>query len=176
MRRAVLVCLALVAAAACDGHARRAADRPVLLWSAPRAGLEFPLPPEAEWRPVYQKLRRELAAREGGNWRWACFSAGDFDRVLSFYRERYGLAAGSVRVTVENGQKVFATVRRVAAGLGHPVPAARGRSRRVRTARLGARGNLPAVMLESPFLDLDTGRVRPGTLISMSWRPAEDAP
>lgn len=172
MRRpgpAVLAML-LLAAAGCGRRSVHVPAKPIVLWSAGAPEPEFSLPPEARWQPVYQKLRRELAHRSGKDAQWVCFSSGKLPAVLAFYARKYGPGEAKKRVTSAPAAAMFATVRKVAADLGHPVPPSPVPPGRVRIIILPQRGNLPRVRLESPFLDLETGRVERGTLISMRWR------
>ena len=140
------------------------------MWSSGPVEPEFPTPPEATWQPLYQKLRGELAARGGHEDRWTCFSSGPLRDVIGFYAGRYQLDPAAIRVVSRPAGEVFSTVRKVSAELGHPVPVHAAGLAPVRSATLAQRGALPMVILESPYLDLATGRVRPGTLISMRWR------
>ncbi len=166
----------LLLPAGCGGHPSEPAQKPVVLWQSGLREPEFPLPPEARWAPIYQKLRCKLEGQTGTPYRWTCFAGGDFGTVLHFYAERFGVQPGSVPVERRPVAEVLGIVRGMAARLGHPVPGGREHGGMVRIARLGPSGRLPVVRLESPYLDLDTGALRKGTLISMRWRPREEAP
>ncbi len=170
MRRTAIIAMLMLGAAGCAKAPVHHPAKPVVLWTNGASSPEFPVPPEAAWRPVYQKLRRKLAHRSGSNAQWVCFSAGPLKTVASFYARRYGADQGKLRVSSIPAASLFHTVRKTAASLGHTVPPWHRSSGRVRIIVFPQHQNLPRVRLESPFLNLTTGRVESGTLISMSWR------
>ena len=170
MRRPVVMAALLLTAFGCGQRPTHTPVKPVVLWSAGAPAPEFPVPREARWQPVYQKLRRELAHRSGRDAQWVCFSSGRLHGVLAFYARRYGADPAKVRVTSTPAGAMFATVRKVAASLGHPVPPSPLSAGHVRIVILPQQGNLPHVRLESPFLNLENGQAEKGTLISMRWR------
>jgi len=172
----LLAAVALLPAAACGNRPAPPPPRPVALWESGPAPVEFPLPPGARWAPEYQRLRCKLELRSGTSSRWTCFAGGSFESVLRFYAGRFGVRADGVTIERRSAAGVFSSVRGTAASLGHTVPPGQRFSGSVRSARLGPAGRLPMVLLESPFLDLETGRVQEGTLISMRWRPREKTP
>ncbi len=173
---AILLAAVALLAAACGGRPAPPPPHPVVLWESGPAEIEFPLPPGARWVPDYQRLRCKLELRSGTKSRWTCFAGGSFQSVLHFYAGRFGIGADAVTIERRPIAEVFSLVRATAAGLGHTVPGGAGYTGSVRSARLGPAGRLPMVLLESPFLDLETGRVENGTLISMRWRPREATP
>jgi len=167
----VLGVVLLTLAAGCGGPERERPPEAVVLWESGPREPEFPLPPEARWMPACQRLRSAAEAGEGTAYRWACFSGGSFEEVLRFYAERFG--TDSRKIPVEHRPAGSASGPPSAAGSGGR-PA--GRERMVRVAELGPAEGLPLVRLESPFFDPDAGALRDGTLISMRWRPAGEAP
>lgn len=164
-----LVVVAAAALVACGRADVQAPGKPVVLWSSGTVKPRFPIPPEAAWRPVYQRLRGKDEERRGGRSEWACYSSGRFEEVLRFYASAYGFSPRAAGVSSSPAAVVFGKVRREAARLGHKVPAGSPPSGEVRSLMIGQRGDLPMVLIESPYLDLTSGSVRRGTLISMCW-------
>lgn len=167
--RLVLVALAAVALAACGRGDVEQPAKPVVLWSSGTVEPRFPIPPEAAWRPVYQRLRQKDEARRHSRSRWACYGSGRFDSVLRFYASAYGFSPAAAEVKSSPAVDAFARVRREAAGLGHVVPSGPSPPGTVRSLTIGQRENLPMLLLESPYLDLTSGKIHHGTLISMCW-------
>jgi len=175
-RRPAILAGVFLLAAACGGPPPTPPQQPVVLWQSAPPEPEFPVPPDARWAPLYQRLRCKLEERNGTPYRWTCFAGGKLETVLELYAGRFGIEASSRRIERRRAAEVFRTVRDVAAELGHTVPSGPTASGTVRIARFGAAGRLPMVQLESPYLDLETGKIRNGTLISMRWRPPEETP
>ncbi len=167
----VAIGLACVAGATGCGRGRQVPEEAVVLWSPERLEPRFPAPPEAAWEPVYQRLRMAFEAERGGEARWVCYSSDALSDVMAYYAPLYGVAVRKVRVDREPAAGRFETVRLAAADLGHRIPPGPTPSGAVRSVRFGQKGDLPELVLQSPYLDLDSGRVRRGTLISMRWLP-----
>ncbi len=170
MRRMVFIVILVLQAAGCAKAPSHVPAHPVVLWSSGAVVPEFPVPPEAAWRPVYQRLRRKLARRSGSNAQWVCFSSGRLDTVVAFYAHKYGMDPHKLVAASTPAPALFQKIRQVAAGLGYRVPSVRTRRGQVRIVIVPQRGDRPRVRLESPFLNLQTGRTETGTLISMRWR------
>ena len=165
----------LLVPAAC-GRQEPAPHKPVVLWRSTPAGPEFPLPREARWAPTYQRLRCAFEERTESGYRWTCFSSGSFDHVLRFYAGKLGVRPGSVAVDHRPAAEYFDRVQSMATELGHKVPGSPRPRGSVRIVQLWPARGLPLVRLESPWLDLDTGRVHRGTLISMRWQARTEEP
>lgn len=171
MRAGLAVAAVLLATVA--GCSRAPAPVPngeVVLWHSPRLEPRFPVPPEAAWVPVYQRLRMAMAREAGVDERWTCYRGGSLDEVLAFYAPVYGVNPARVPVQQEPAAHFFATVRSLSARLGHPVLADPHQSGVVHRVVLDQRRDLPMLLLESPFPNPAHGRADRGTLISMRWR------
>jgi hypothetical protein len=171
----VRACLAAVVMllATVPGCSRAPAPVPggeVVLWRSPQPEPRFPVPPDAAWVPVYERLRMAMAREAGVDDRWACYRGGSLDDVLAFYAPLYGVDPAAVRVSEEPAARFFATVRSVSDHLGHAVPADPNQGGVVRRVVLAQRRDLPMLLLESPFPNPARGRADRGTLISMRWR------
>lgn len=168
-RTVPLLVIAAAALTACGRGEVQTPAKPLVLWSSGTVKARFPIPPEAAWRPVYQRLRSKDEALRDNHSQWACYSSGRFEEVLRFYATAYGFSARAAGITISPAGEVFSKVRREAARLGHEVPRGPASAGDVRSVRIGQRQDLPMVLIESPYLDLTSGQINRGTLISMCW-------
>ncbi len=171
MRRLLIAAAVAAALTACGRGDLRVPAKPVVLWSSGTVEPRFPTPPEAAWEPAYQRLRQADEALRGGRSQWACYSSGRFESVLRFYAAAYRFSPSPSGVKSSRAKEVFDKVRQEVAELGHEVPGGPSPEGTVQSLVIAQRQDLPMVRLESPYLDITSGRLRRGTLISLCWTP-----
>lgn len=143
-------------------------QRPVILWETGVVTPRFPVVPEAAWEPVHQRVRRQLEPGVSEEDLLPCWSLADEAAAVAFYAGVYGLEPEAMPWRPIPAEAWAAQERALALevslplGDHAPAPAAR-------RAELPQRGDLPALVLETPRLDAGTGEAVGGVLACLHW-------